>query len=211
MLSAAGNYPLPFRLDQLTTRLLQLARLDREEVKPRMELIDVADILRSLIVQYSQRWPDRRLKMSGNGRSTTVADAELLWLGLGQLLDNACKYSQPDSEIGVSMESAGAWLAIRVWNEGSPIPMWEQTRIFDRFYRGTEAQKVAGGSGLGLYVARKIALAHGGNLELDERAANDGRTAFRFTIPLCNSELHHDSLKHDSLQHDSKIQRIGGG
>ena len=68
-----------------------------------------------------------------------------------------------------------------------------------RFYRGAEAQKQASGSGLGLYVARKIALAHGGNLDLDGPAGANGGTAFRFTIPLSNSEV----------DHDPEIQRIG--
>jgi len=187
------------RLEQLTTRLLRLARLDREEVRPQMELINVADILKALVDQYSRRWPGRRLSLSGIPGSTTLGDAELLRLGLGQLLDNACKYSRPDSDIKVSIESPGELIAVRVWSDGSPIPSNERARIFDRFYRGAEGQRQAPGSGLGLYVARKIALAHGGNLELDGFAGVNGGTTFRFTIPLSNSEF----------DHDPEIQRIG--
>jgi len=186
------------RLEQLTTRLLRLARLDREEVKPQMELIDVADILKALVAQYSRRWPGRRLSLNGITGVATLADPELLRFGLGQLLDNACRYSPPDSEVRVSIESPHGLIAVEVWNEGCPIRSDERARIFDRFYRGVEAQSQAPGSGLGLYVARKIALAHGGNLELDEACANGG-TAFRFTIPLSNSES----------DHDPTIQRIG--
>jgi len=180
------------RLEQLTTRLVRLARLDRAEVRPQMELIDVADILKALVDQYSRRWPGRRLSLNGITGLTTLGDPELLRFGLGQLLDNACKYSRPDSDVRVSIESPGELIAVDVWNDGSPIPANERARIFDRFYRGAEAQKQASGSGLGLYVARKIALAHGGNLELDGPAGANGGTAFRFTIPLSNSECDHD-------------------
>jgi len=189
------------RLEQLTTRLLRLARLDREEVRLQMESLDVADILKTLVDQYSRRWPGRRLSLSGTARATTFGDPELLRFGLGQLLDNACKYSRPDSEIRVSIESPDGLIAVGVWNDGDPIPSNEQSRIFDRFYRGAEAQKRAPGSGLGLYVARKIALAHGGNLELDGPAGTNVGTAFRFTIPLSNGEF----------DHVPKIQRTGGG
>jgi signal transduction histidine kinase len=76
--------------------------------------------------------------------------------------------------------------AIDVWNDGDPIPPHERHRIFDRFFRGTSAQRAAAGSGLGLYVARKIALAHGGDLSLTDGRA-DGVT-FRLTLPLKRSE-----------------------
>ncbi len=179
-------------LEQLTTRLLRLARLDRAEVRPQMELIDVADILKALVDQYSRRWPGRRLSLNGITGLTTLGDPELLRFGLGQLLDNACKYSRPDSDVRISIEAPGELIAVDVWNDGSPIPANERARIFDRFYRGAAAQKQASGSGLGLYVARKIALAHGGNLDLDGPAGANGGTAFRFTIPLSNSEFDHD-------------------
>ncbi len=68
-------------------------------------------------------------------------------------------------------------MTLRVWNSGNPLPVNERTRIFERFYRGTEARQVAPGSGLGLYVARKIVQAHGGSLDLesDRRAEQRGR------------------------------------
>ncbi len=176
------------RLSQLTSRLLRLARLDREEVKPQMELIDIADVVRSVVAQYSRRWPHRLLKLVGTARVNVNGDRELLGLGLGQLLDNACKYSRPDSEIAVSVECAGESVTIRVWNSGASIPASEHARIFDRFYRGVEARKLAAGSGLGLYVARKIAVAHGGSLDLDGPQEGRGGTAFRFTIPISQGE-----------------------
>jgi two-component system sensor histidine kinase KdpD len=189
-----------FRLGQLTSRLVRLAKLDRDEVKPQMELTDLSKVVGLVVDQYRLRWPDRRLLLMTDDRVYVLADQELLWLGLGQLLDNACKYSGAGSDIRVSVERDNEAIAVRVWNNGTPIPSTEQARIFDRFYRGVDARRQAPGSGLGLYVARKIALAHGGNLNLEEPGGSGAGTAFRFTIPVSENEL----------GHDIEIQCIGG-
>jgi two-component system, OmpR family, sensor histidine kinase KdpD len=176
------------RLEQLTTRLLRLARLDREEVRPRMELIDVGEVVQNLVDQYSKRWADRGISFDGEQSFETIGDKELLRLGIGQLLDNACKYSRPGSPVSVAIGKSGSLVVIDVWNAGTPIPSNERAHIFDRFYRGTAAQKQAPGSGLGLYVARKIAHAHGGKVELDHSNGDQEGVRFRFTIPLANGE-----------------------
>jgi two-component system sensor histidine kinase KdpD len=177
------------RLAQLTSRLLRLARLDREEVRPQMEPVVIAEVVKSIMNQHWSRWPDRRLLLLANSnRLTVMGDRELLWLGVGQLLDNACKYSQPGSEIRVSVELVETSVAVRVWNSGAALPVKEHVRIFERFYRGVGARQLTPGSGLGLYVASKIALAHGGTLELEN--SNDTGTAFRFAIPVSQSEEH---------------------
>jgi two-component system, OmpR family, sensor histidine kinase KdpD len=181
------------RLGQLTSRLLRLARLDRDEVRPQMELTDLAKVVTSVVDQYALRWPDRQLLLMKGARADVLADHELIWLGLSQLLDNACKYSGADSEIRVSIEAVNATIAVRVWNNGPPIPSGERARIFERFYRGVDARRQAPGSGLGLYVARKIALAHGGNLDLEGPEGGAAGTAFRFTIPVSGNELGHDT------------------
>jgi signal transduction histidine kinase len=110
-----------------------------------------------------------------------LADAELLRLALRQLLDNACKYSPAGSAIKIAIELQHEAVAVRVWNSGSLVPASERARIFERFYRSPEARHLAPGSGLGLYVARKIAQAHGGDLDL-EPDAGEG-TSFCLTLP----------------------------
>jgi signal transduction histidine kinase len=69
-----------------------------------------------------------------------------------------------------------------VSNTGSSIPHSERSRIFDRFYRGSEANRTTSGSGLGLYVARKIAIAHGGALDLESQNRQTGRITFCLRI-----------------------------
>lgn len=180
------------QLGTLTSRLLRVARLDREEVKPRMELVDLMALLDRTIKQYSRRMSERRLFLQNAcGSAQVIADPELIHLALNQLVDNACKYSAPGSPVTFGIEKRPDSVAIRVSNSGSSIPRHEETQIFERFRRGDEVRHRVPGSGLGLYVARKIAVAHGGSLDLERSsAAGDGAT-FRLTIPTTKGELEH--------------------
>jgi two-component system, OmpR family, sensor histidine kinase KdpD len=172
------------RLSALTSRLLRTAQLDREEVKPELELTDMADMVEALAEQYSRQCTDRKVSIRRVAVATEVmADPELLQLALRQLLDNACKYSVPGSAVTLSVDSQDEWVAIRTSNSGSFIRPSERSRIFERFYRGAEARHMSPGSGLGLYVARKIAHAHGGSLDLDTGMTSN-LTAFRLALPL---------------------------
>jgi two-component system sensor histidine kinase KdpD len=176
------------RLGNLTSRLIRTARLDSEEVKPRLELIDIASLVAHLGSQYAARSSDRTIVLPPRGKPIEVlADAELLRLTVGQLIENACKYSQPASTVVIGIEAVGDFAAVRVSNNGSSIAPGERQHIFDRFYRGAETRHTTG-SGLGLYIARKIALAHGGalDLEIKDRAA-DG-VVFCLRIPVTKEE-----------------------
>jgi two-component system, OmpR family, sensor histidine kinase KdpD len=178
-------------LSQLTSRLLCLARLEREDVKPQMELVNLESIVGALVEHYSKRRSDHRFAFESRGRIEIFGDRELLWLGLGQLLDNACKYSLPGSQVTVSIDTTDNTVVIHVCNEGPPISLPESSRIFERFYRGKDVRDRTPGSGLGLYVARKIAAVHGGHLDL-ERLESNNVTAFRFSVARKQKEPSHE-------------------
>ena len=175
------------RLGRLTTRLIRTARLEREEVKPWMELIDIAPILADTVEQYSRLSSDRRISVVKRCDSSEVlADPDLLRLAVSQLLDNACKYSPSGSPVDLIITRQKGQVAVRVQSRGAAITSTEKNRIFERFYRGAEARRMAPGTGLGLYVARKIALAHGGNLDLDNEDSMSEGATFCLTIPIQN-------------------------
>lgn len=174
------------KLGLLTSRLLRIARLDQEEVRPQREPMDIADLVAQLVDQYSKQ-SDRHLSLIRDVASAEVlADTELLRLALRQVLDNACKYSPTGSTIKIAVGLQQEAVAVRVWNSGSFVSASERARIFERFYRGSEARLLAPGSGLGLYVARKIAQAHGGDLDL-EAEVSEG-TCFRLTLPIAQRD-----------------------
>jgi signal transduction histidine kinase len=80
------------------------------------------------------------------------------------LIDNALKYSPPGSPIDVTAELKDNRVIIRVRDRGPGIPERERERIFDKFYRRQTTKAHVPGSGLGLYIAREIARAHGGDV-----------------------------------------------
>jgi two-component system sensor histidine kinase KdpD len=180
------------RLGSLASRLLRTARLDREEIKPRVEVIDITSLVHQIATQFSNRSLDRRIVRAYRLETIEVlADAELLRLPISQLIENACKYSQPGSIVTIAIERQDDLVAVNVTNNRSSIPATERQRIFDRFYRGTEAKRSTSGSGLGLYVARKIALAHGGALDLVTEANTQGGVTFCLKIPSTKNESNH--------------------
>jgi signal transduction histidine kinase len=158
-----------------------------------MELTDLTDLVESVVNQYHSRWPDRNIALIARERIHVLGDHELLWLGMAQLLDNACKYSGAGAHITVSVQGDYENVIVGVGNDGTPIPATEQARIFDRFYRGIDARRQAAGSGLGLYVARKIASAHGGALDLEDSVEDVKGAAFLFSIPAVKNEIGHDT------------------
>ena len=103
------------RLGGLTSRVLGTSRLDREDVKPRLDRTDITELVVNLVEQYSRQCADRRFFVT-KGTSTTevLADSDLLQLALRQLLDNACKYSPPGSAVKVSLELQNERAAVRV-------------------------------------------------------------------------------------------------
>ena len=181
------------RLSRLVSRLLRMARLDQEEVKPDIDLTDFSDLVKEAVSQCSHRWTDRRVLLLHDQPAQASCDAELLRLAVSQLLENACKYSKPGSHINASIESKRDKVALRIQNTGSTIAAGEEANIFERFYRGKERRNQAPGSGLGLYVARKIAEAHGGSLELEKQIDPGEGPTFRLTLPISMSELHYDN------------------
>jgi two-component system, OmpR family, sensor histidine kinase KdpD len=171
-------------LEQLTCRLLRLARLDREDVKPHFEPLELNSLIWSVVDQYSRRWPDRFFEFAGIPRCVMSGDQELLRLAIGQLIDNACKYSRTGSKIRISCDINEAKIDACVWNSGDAIPASERARVFDRFYRGTDVRNSTAGSGLGLYVARKIAIAHQGDITLENSVNDNMGTTFHICLPL---------------------------
>ncbi|MCU1238129.1 MAG: hypothetical protein JWP63_6096 [Candidatus Solibacter sp.] len=173
------------RLGDLTTRLLRLARVDREDLKPRLQPGDAAELARRCIRRYARLWPERTIAFVERDEVDDVRiDPELIGLALSQLIENACRYSWPDTNVHVELGKRGEMAGITVRNVGPPIEQSERERIFERFYRGAGVRRGTPGSGLGLYVARKIARAHEGDLVLMD---DEKEVCFLLTVPFAKA------------------------
>jgi len=179
-------------LGHLTTRLLRMARLDRDEIKPRLETTELSGLARRMARQYGNQPNGHTLVLKvGMEQVKILADPEMLGLAIVQLMDNAFRYSPPDARITVGVTSEGDSAVVWVSNEGAPIVPEERSRIFERFYRGSAGHQTSG-TGLGLYVARKIVAAHGGTLELDSAHAYGQDTTFCVKLPIAKQEARHE-------------------
>jgi signal transduction histidine kinase len=100
---------------------------------------------------------------------------------LTQYLDNAAKYSAPDSPIGITVRESKSELLLSVRNLGSLIDMQDRERVFERFYRSADAKKRAPGTGLGLSIVKKAAEAHRGHVWVV--SAQEEGTTFFLSMP----------------------------
>jgi len=173
------------RLSDLSSDLLRMARLDSEHLKPRLERRNIVELVQATIERHAQQVPHRAIRLECQEPPAEAAvDDQLYSLALSQLLDNASRYSPPHSTVAITLEARNGFAEVTVRNCGHPIPARERERIFERFYRGADTRQATSGTGLGLYVARKIANAHGGRLDLDTPGSGDDRVAFRLAVPL---------------------------
>jgi two-component system sensor histidine kinase KdpD len=176
------------RLDRLTSRLLRTAQLDKADIRPQIVHTDLSGLLADVVAAYrSDSIRVAPLVTMPNEPVEVLADRELLSLALVQLIDNAFKYSSPGSGVAISVRREDGAAVIRVQNRGSPIPEEDRERIFERFYRSPQVGDRVPGSGLGLFVSRKIVAAHGGTLELDTASPSDDTTTFCLRLNLAET------------------------
>lgn len=178
------------RLSRIVENLFMLARQPVEApiLKELVRLDEiVSDCARAAQVLATQK--GLRLKIAGSPREITVpGDDEMLKRMLRNLLDNAVKYTPAGGEITITVASQNGEAQIVVSDTGIGIPVADQSRIFDRFYRVDKARSRAlGGAGLGLSIARWIVAGHGGSLSV-ESAPGRG-SSFKVKLPLKASAL----------------------
>ncbi len=178
------------RLIRLIGDSLELVRVG-ERVTPKRELIPVEQPIRAALTDLERNVEGRTIKTAlPEAPLSVAADPHLIQIVMTQLLDNALKYSPPDSPIEIEVFTAGGYATIAVRNEGAVLGDDERERIFDKFYRGRESRGRIEGTGMGLAIARTIVESHGGEIE----ARNDpqGRIVFEFSLPVAPDTVMED-------------------
>ncbi|MCW2977527.1 MAG: hypothetical protein JWM06_2808, partial [Actinomycetia bacterium] len=174
------------RLTGIVDALLNVARLDTGDLHVHLSPTNVGDVV-GQVVQSAQ-------ESGTNGHSFVVdlpaeplaahADPDKLRQVFSILLDNALKYSPAGGTVTVGAERKRETVEVSVADEGIGIPQADQDQIFRKFYRGADAESRvgAGGTGLGLFIARGLVTAMGGRIWVDSREG-EGST-FAFELPL---------------------------
>ncbi len=174
-------------LNELTTKLLTTARLESgpgnqsiAAVHP--EPVAAAPLLDEVIGSMGGRAADANIRIElPDDRLSLFCDRSLLTMLLTQYIDNACKYSDAGSKITVRAARAGSEILFSVHSFGPVIPLADRERIFDRYYRSGGSESRAAGTGIGLSIAKRAALAHNGSVWVSSDES-DGTTFFA-TIP----------------------------
>ena len=166
--------------------LLEAERFDSPHATLQLSMVSLDGLVRDLVARH---FPDEpRLITRVSGESHALLDASRIQLMLKSLLDNALRYSSAaDGPVELDIDTEGGQLVFQVRDHGPGIPEAQRGHIGEPFYRADASRtRDTGGTGLGLYLVRQIARAHGGDLELREAA---GRGAlFVVSLPLRRSQ-----------------------
>jgi len=170
------------RLNRLVGNLLDMTRLEAGAMKLRLEAGDLQDVIGSALTQLETRLGTRQVVVDvGEDLPPVPMDFALISQVLVNLLDNALKYSPPESPIEVKARLAGAYVEIEVADRGTGIPPEDLSRVFDKFYRVRRPGSVSG-TGLGLSICQGIVQAHRGFIVAENRSG--GGTAITVALPV---------------------------
>lgn len=174
------------RMSRWTGAILDLARLEAGEVRPRREPVDVAAALGAALEEARRRaGPDRPLSLDAPpGLPQPRLDAALLGRVLENLVDNALKHTRPGDAIRLLARRSGPNLEIAVEDDGPGIAPADLPRVFDPFFRAERrGDAAAAGSGLGLAICKGLVEAMGGRIAAESPAGRGGaRVTLRFPV-----------------------------
>jgi signal transduction histidine kinase len=174
------------RLKLQIEQLLLAARLERGgHEQSERPVVDVAAVTREAVAAARAAYPARQLVLEANEVLPVRALPEAVRQVLGNLLDNAAKHAPDRAPIRVEARRVGALAVLAVEDAGPGVPPAERERIFERFTQlDSGATRLAGGVGLGLYIARQLANAQGGELLMTDPAPTRQGARFELRLPM---------------------------
>lgn len=167
------------RLNTLTSNILVSAQLEARRYNLQKEELDLSALVKSCVLDFKQRFPDRNWQTAIDEEIDIKGDALLLQILVNNLLENALKYSPRTGVIACNLHKHHHHALLSITDEGPGIPDAEKKKIFRKFYRvGNEQTRTAKGTGLGLFMCRKIAADHRAQI----RVTNNLPTGSNFTV-----------------------------
>ncbi len=172
------------RLHRLITDLLDLSRIQAGRVGMSMGPVDLADLAETVAERNRARSPKHGMATDFPPDFPIIrGDREKLRQALGNLIDNAIKYSPDGGQIVLGGRAALDHVVLTVSDEGIGIPPEEHQHVFERFHRvDTRLSRTTQGVGLGLYICKVIVEAHGGRIWVESDGAGRGST-FLIRLP----------------------------
>ena len=173
------------RMNDLVDALLLLRRLNEEGTRPagEFETVNLADVARDVCRAELAARPDRAgdLRLSAPDEIHVFGHPSLLASAMTNLVDNALKFTRRGDAVEVTLEAVDDEVRAVVSDAGGGVPPADVARLFDPFFRGSEARATTQGFGLGLPLLRQVARAHGGDVTY--RPASSGGACFVLRLP----------------------------
>ena len=176
------------RLSDMVSSLLDLSRIDYGELKLNIEELSINDCINDAIDSLKNLGKRKNISIecSCSKNKIVLADKNALERILNNLIENAFKYSDPESIINISTRKIKDYLEVSVKDNGRGVPDQEKDFLFDRFYRTADARATdEKGSGLGLAIVKNLVNNLNGEVGIKNTYPNG--SIFWFTLPLKNS------------------------
>lgn len=158
------------RMNSLCNNLLLSSQIEAGGYRITAEKLEVDVLLEDCTKDFVTRHTERSFITQLEDNVQIEGDALLLRMAFNNLLENAVKYSQRDTKITVSLTRNKNQAVITIADQGPGIPDEEKKKVFSKFYRlGNEATRKAKGTGLGLYIVKKIVEAHNAAIAIENR------------------------------------------
>jgi len=158
-----------------------MTRLEGGAVKPLTQSVDVHEIVEVALEEYKERLAGRKVDLAIPGDLPFVhADPVLIGRSIGNVVENALKYSPLGSPLQISGASRDGWVKLEIADRGPGIPQEDLVRVFDKFHRVNRPSQL-GGTGLGLSISKGLVEANGGKIALSNRP--QGGLAVTISLP----------------------------
>jgi two-component system, OmpR family, sensor histidine kinase KdpD len=177
------------RLHRIVSEAIQMGRIDAGKVSLQRGPHALHEIVTGALSDLKMSASRLRLDIPDRLPPLYV-DFDLIGQAMKQLLDNADRYSPPGSAIAVSARLASDSVVVSVADSGPGVKADEQSRIFDKFYRGMHSSRFREGTGMGLSIAKGIVEAHGGKITVSARP--EGGSVFSVQLPLSPEQVKHE-------------------
>jgi signal transduction histidine kinase len=169
------------RLARLVEDLVILVRSERESIAAASEPVRLESIVSRVVAVEARRWPNMAFEQSLEPGLPLVRGSDrYIEQVLANLLSNAAKYNLPGGGVQVQVIRDARGVVVRVLDDGPGIAESEAQRLFDLYYRSDATARSVGGSGIGLYVSRRLVEAMGGRIGVMRRP--EGGSVFEVTL-----------------------------
>ncbi len=167
------------RLTEMTSNALYLSKIEAQEILTNKTKYNLSEQIRECILLLERKWTKKGLTpVLEFDEYEITANEDMLKQVFVNLIDNAIKFSNENSDFSVSIDTAEQYTVINVSNYGIEIPESEQNAIFGKFYQ-CDKSRSTDGNGIGLSIVKHIVTLHGGTVSV---ASENGMTTFTVTL-----------------------------